>query len=260
MRNFLFAPIALLASFAAWGSEPGPNLRSYPTPSQAIEDVAKAQDQPKPEVLAGRQAGRLLMLANTLAYGYSSSGNISSAPAETRRLHEEYQAGFKAIQNEIQSRPEWRKQCGYFSRLLETCFKDNYNYAKAEFQHGSVAAMDAAGLYFPAAEQARFIALADPHGLGEKYRTRGDENERKRNVNIISLACIGLGLVALLKALVSGYRMGKYRFENTTDAGAIRYDSYKGFLGDRFKAVGIALSVLLGLFLLAIGVGIRIFI
>lgn len=260
MEKLLAAFFLFAIAFIAPATAAETDLSSYPQPGRVIQDIAGMPGEAGDEVIAGRQAGRLLMLANTLAYRYNSSGNYHSLPPAAKAMYETYLKAASEIRDRIQLSPGWREKCGYFSRLLERCFRDNYNHARVEYQHSAEAVRQAAELYFPEAERERFIRLADPHGLRATHEAAGEEKGRQHFLNILSVCCLVFGIFQLVWVAVSAYRMGKYRFHNTNESGVVAYGSFGALLKDRLRAFRTAMTMLSAFLLIGIGLFVRIFI
>lgn len=231
----------------------------YPDPAQVKADIAAAAGDVRAEEVAGRQAGRLLMLANTIVYTYSSSGNTSALPAAQQRRHDGYVDAYKAIEGTMRATPGWA-DCGYFANLLGTCLRQNFNYARNEYEHGRHTAEETAALYFPEAMRPRFVQLADFHGLDARRRDVQAENDRQRFINLFSWACLLAGALNIGLALRRFFRLRKYEFENTTDGGAVRFSSFGAVLGHGARSGLSALQLLAGLLLVGLGVAVRAFI
>ncbi len=255
MRAFLLFLLIAFPSWPAMGQAYVDLLLHYPSPEQVKKDILEKHTDAKPEEISGYQSGRLLMLADTIKYMHSSSGNVGSLPTNPRKLYDAYISEFQKIDRSIN-----REKCGYFSNLFETCVGSNYNWSKVEYQRGYQAAEETASLYFPENLRLDFVKIADFHGLRDRNQKAAEEQGRKRFVNAFSWICIALGILNLALSLRRAYKLGKYRFKNTTGGGAIEFSSFNAALRHRFSIGWTALTLLSGLLLVGLGVAVRVFI
>lgn len=172
-------------------------VRHFPSPEQVRTDIADRRGDAKPEELVGREAGRLLMLGQTLEQLYG--GNLRRAPAAVQALHADYLKAYERIHgNERQALIA--EDCSPPTRLLGNCVRENYLKAEGDYKFGLDATVEAAELYMPEAYRSRFID-ASPGQLTRKWTA---ENRARRAAGADDAQAEGAGMGLGTWLLVGG--------------------------------------------------------
>lgn len=263
-------------------------LQSFPAPETVRSDIVARAGEARPEEIEGRVAGRLLMLAGVLenswktGYVNRETGEpimgIEGAPAAAKELREAYLQEYRAIRDGKRKEYMGRDDCeGLFVRFLdfgmtprERCDFRRYVSAEGDYKTGEGATAEAAELYFPAQDRARFVASTPGAVTGkwvegniaarEAARASSPEGRKaaKRKVALmIGLAALVpfvLGIVLVVRAVKLHRQLDRYEFDNRTSGGAVEFDDYEAKEAHRRKAWRKdAMAKLAGL-LIAIGV------
>lgn len=199
-------------------------LRSYPDPQRVRADLAAAGGDVSDAALAGRQAGRVAMLANSLD-GLLSNTAEARRPADVTQLRARYWLHFHDIRARIEptltdSCPRWQFWC----RTRQQAF----NTARGSYEHDLARVQEAAALYFPESFRERFV---DSTGVGgsraghKEYQAQlraereAQENAKKQAAQrdspniypIVLLVIVGLmGVIGFLMKVV-GSKEGQSR-------------------------------------------------
>lgn len=176
-------------------------LRYFPDPQRARADLAANSGGIDDATLAGRQAGRMLMLQNALN-GFSNNRK----PLEVQRRYRLYGLHFVDIRDRM--RPTFTDTCSALSIGCQTRNQRFYN-AQGRYKWSAATARETAQLYFPEALHARFF---DATGIGgsrighqayqeelrEERRQREEEAARWRQGSGNSNAGAVLAVLAIL--------------------------------------------------------------
>jgi type IV secretory pathway TraG/TraD family ATPase VirD4 len=130
-------------------------LRHFPDPLRVRSDLARSGSDVDDAVLAGRQAGRFLMLDNALD-GFSNN----RPPRDVQRRKRLYALNFHDIRNRIRS--TFTDSCSRLAFLCQTR-QQKFNGASGSYKWDSTPARETAALYFPEAMRDRFF---DATGIG----------------------------------------------------------------------------------------------
>lgn len=275
------AALSLLAGIAnAQSIRDADFLRHYPTPQRVKADIASNAGNARPEEIDGRVAGRLLMMAETLEatfggkFGKTSFDN--AAPAEAKRLHAVFMRQFQVAYR--QGMPPLQAECAVTlarQKSMRTCARANFMAAMDDYRFGADATSEAARLYFPASYRERFAGLspgaevrnnaaknrAEQESAEQLATTEASRKRKDRLVGVIGggvflLLSLGVaigGFLMFLKAGKMGHGVGKYEFENRTDGGVVRFETYEDVKRHELKRQGSGCLGITGLLLLAAG-------
>lgn len=134
-------------------------LQSFPDPQKVRADLAAASPGVSDVELAGRQAGRMAMLANALK---GLQGNVAESrwPADVAQLRARYWLHFHDIRARMEATftdtcPRWQFWCKTRQEMFHS--------ARGAYEHDLARAQETAALYIPQALQDRFV---DATGVG----------------------------------------------------------------------------------------------
>ncbi len=150
-------------------------LRYFPDPVRVRADLAQASSDVDDAVLAGRQAGRFLMLQGALD-GFSNN----RPPRDVQRRQRLYGLNFQDIRDRM--KPTFTDTCSAFAFFCQTRQQKFYN-ARGSYSSDSTHARETAALYFPEAMRDRFF---DATGIGgsreghKEYQAQLREERAKR--------------------------------------------------------------------------------
>jgi type IV secretory pathway TraG/TraD family ATPase VirD4 len=136
-------------------------LRPYPDPVRVRTDLAERADGANDAELAGRQAGRFLMLHNSLKglQGDYNSFDEDRWPADVVQRSRIYRLNFYDLRDRLE--PTLGQGC---SRIpFVGCRRRDFYQTQSRYQHDLNNAVDTAALYFPAGFQEQFV---DSTGFG----------------------------------------------------------------------------------------------
>lgn len=197
--------MAMGALHAQDGASDADYLRHFPTPERVRADIVAKAGDARPEEVVARQAGRLMMLGETLAHPYG--GKVRGAPPMAQKLHAAYWDAYGRIRDGERKR-FIADDCGAASKLTGSCVRTNYLRAEGEYKHGLDPALETAALYFPEQYRERFVE-ATPGQLTRKWTA---ENRARRGAEESAaeasdeggngLVWIGGGALALLAVVI----------------------------------------------------------
>ena len=188
-------------------------LRDYPDPQRVRADLAAASAGVSDVNLAGRQAGRLAMLANALEglQGPTGATDKNRWPADVAQLHARYWLHFHDLRDRMQATftdtcARWQFWC--------TTRGEAFNRTRVHYEHDLERAQETAGLYFPEGFRERFV---DTTGVGgsraghkqyqAELREQREAAERAREIEKdgVSFRTLGpiIGSIVLVLILVS---------------------------------------------------------
>jgi type IV secretion system protein VirD4 len=147
--------VALSASDAA--AQRRPSLDNFPSPQQVRQDIRSNARGETDLTVSAREAGRYLMLANTLSniYGF----NRDRWPTSAKRLYQEYVDAYGAVVARINPSLETSgcPRAGF-------CRRRHFYETSTDYQYDEGPATEVARLYFPQSERAQFIDLSGGTG------------------------------------------------------------------------------------------------
>lgn len=137
-------------------------VRSFPDPQRARADIATASSGVSDVELAGRQAGRMAMLANALEglQGPTGATDKNRWPADVAQLHARYWLHFYDLRDRMQA--TFTDTCARWQFWCKTR-GEVFNRARVRYEHDLEHAQEAAALYFPEGFRERFV---DTTGVG----------------------------------------------------------------------------------------------
>ncbi|MBK8374963.1 MAG: type IV secretory system conjugative DNA transfer family protein [Sphingomonadales bacterium] len=150
-------------------------LRYFPDPVRVRADLAQASSDVDAAVLAGRQAGRFLMLQGALD-GFSNN----RPPRDVQRRQRLYGLNFQDIRDRMKL--TFTDTCSALAFFCQTRQQKFYN-ARGSYSSDSKHARETAALYFPEAMRDRFF---DATGIGgsreghKEYQAQLREERAKR--------------------------------------------------------------------------------
>lgn len=264
----MFAMLGGQAGLAWANDEDTAALAHYPSAAQVQSDLLATAGDAEPDDIAGRQAGRLMMLHSALAHTASSSGNVSQASGPARELLDAYSRAYRSIDEKMQAYPDWRKKCGYLDNLFDTCRRQRFAREKNYFKASPQAARETAQLYFPPGYQDRFVDLtgvggsrqrfADYHSERHEAGRAGRGREFRKKLPIVlggfSLIPLGIGIVLFALARKTGNSLARYEFHNTSAGGVVEFASFEASQAHERKRLMQRLLGNAGYLALAIGV------
>ncbi|MGR4877059.1 hypothetical protein [Pseudoxanthomonas sp. LARHCG66] len=271
MKMIATLAIALLGACvgSVWAADGDSTaLKRYPSPEQVQSDILADAGDAEPEEVAGRQAGRLMMLHSALAHTWSSSGNVSQAPPSARELLDAYSQAYRAINKRMEAEPGWRDKCGYFGNLFDTCRRQRFVREMGYFKASPQAAQEVAQRYFPPEYQDRFVDLTGVGGSRQRFADyqserheagraeRGREFRKKLPLILggLSLIPLGIGVGLLALARQTGNSLNRYEFHNTSAGGVVEFASFEASKAHERKRVMQRLIANVGYLVLMIGV------
>lgn len=264
----MFAMLGGQAGLAWANDEDAAALAHYPSAAQVQSDLLATAGDAEPDDIAGRQAGRLMMLHSALAHTASSSGNVSQASGPAQELLDAYSRAYRSIDEKMQADPDWRKKCGYLDNLFDTCRRQRFAREKNYFKASPQAARETAQLYFPPGYQDRFVDLTGVGGRRQRFADyqserheagragRGREFRKKLPIVLggFSLIPLGIGIVLFALARRTGNSLARYEFHNTSAGGVVEFASFEASQAHERKRLLQRLLGNAGYLALAIGV------
>ncbi|MBD9477871.1 hypothetical protein [Pseudoxanthomonas sp. PXM02] len=264
----MFALLGTQAGLAWANDEDAAALAHYPSAEQVQSDLLATAGDAEPDEIAGRQAGRLMMLHSALAHTSSSSGNVSQASRPARELLDAYSQAYRSLDEKMQADPDWRKKCGYLDNLFDTCRRQRFAREKNYFKASPQAAQETAQLYFPPGYQDRFVDLTGVGGSRQRFADyqserreagraeRGREFRKKLPLILggLSLIPLGIGIALFVLARRLGTSLARYEFHNTSAGGVVEFASFEASQAHERKRLLQRLLGNAGYLILAIGV------
>lgn len=198
-------------------------LQSFPDPQKVRADIAAASLGVSDVELAGRQAGRVAMLANALEGLQGPTGTTDRYrwPADVAQLHARYWLHFHDLRARME--PTFTDTCPRWQFWCRTRAQ-TFNNARGSYEHDLARAQETAALYFPEGFRDRFV---DTTGVGgsraghKQYQAqlRAEREARERQeaqskgglslaVLLATLFTIGLPVLLIL-AMIFGARNNK---------------------------------------------------
>ncbi len=175
-------------------------LRLYPDPVRVRTDLAEQGGWDNDAELAGRQAGRFMMLHNSLK---GLQGNYNSIdedrwPADVVQRSRIYRLHFFDLRDRLE--PTLGGGC---SRIpFVSCRRRDFHETRGDYQYNLGQAVETANLYFPANFHERFV---DSTGIGgsreeyrqyqEKLRAEREQQEEMRDAQDPAWRSIKIGLI-----------------------------------------------------------------
>lgn len=157
-----------------------PYLRSFPTPARVRADLARDSQGQSDLVVAARQAGRMLMLANVLEH-LQARMDQDTWPDDVRRAREVYLLSFDDIRDRYERTLEPIGQgCSSLARATGRCRRAKFYQERSDYEFDLGPAREVASRYFPVGFRERFI---DASGTGTSRiadRQQGERDERDR--------------------------------------------------------------------------------
>lgn len=137
-------------------------LRSFPDPQRVRADLAAASNGVSDVELAGRQAGRMAMLANALEglQGPTGATDKNRWPADVTQLHARYWLHFHDLRDRMQA--TFTDTCARWQFWCKTR-GEIFNRTRVHYEHDLERAQETAALYFPEGFRERFV---DTTGVG----------------------------------------------------------------------------------------------
>lgn len=159
-------------------------LRYYPDPQRVRADLIASANGANPQVLAGRQAGRFMMLTSSLTGLQDRDKRLDEdrQPADVVRLKHIYTLHSLDIRDRIE--PTLGGAC---SRVpFSACPRRDYHETRGQYQHDLDKAQELAALYFPASLRDRVVDATGLGGSRKEYaqyqdnlRAEREEQERR---------------------------------------------------------------------------------
>lgn len=178
-------------------------LRLYPDPVRVRTDLVEQGGWDNDAELAGRQAGRLMMLHNSLK---GLQGNYNSIdedrwPADVVQRSRIYRLHFFDLRDRLE--PTLGGSC---SRIpFVSCRRRDFHETRGDYQYNLEHAVETANLYFPANFHERFV---DSTGIGgsreeyrqyqEKLRAEREQQEEMRDAQDPAWRSIKIGLIGFV--------------------------------------------------------------
>lgn len=178
-------------------------LRLYPDPVRVRTDLAEQGGWDNDAELAGRQAGRFMMLHNSLK---GLQGNYNSIdedrwPADVVQRSRIYRLHFFDLRDRLE--PTLGGGC---SRIpFVSCRRRDFHETRGDYQYNLGQAVETANLYFPANFHERFV---DSTGIGgsreeyrqyqEKLRAEREQQEEMRDAQDPAWRSIKIGLIGFV--------------------------------------------------------------
>lgn len=147
-------------------------LRLFPDPQQVKNDMAAEFGDISDVALAGRQAGRMAMLANALK-GLQGVTDTARLPPDVAQMRQRYFLYFYDLRDRME--PTYTDTCPRWQFWCKTR-RQTFHSAEAEYEHGIAPAQEVATRYFPASFRDRFI---DATGRGGSRQAYSAEEARK---------------------------------------------------------------------------------
>jgi hypothetical protein len=264
----MFAMLGAQAGLAWANDHDAAALAHYPSAEQVQSDILATAGDAEPYEIAGRQAGRLMMLHGALAHTASGSGNVSQASRPARELLDAYSQAYRSLDEKMQANPDWRKKCGYLDNLFDTCRRQRFASEKNYFKASPQAAQETARLYFPPEYQDRFVDLTGVGGSRQRFADyqserreagraeRGREFRKKLPLILggLSLIPLGIGIALIALARRMGTSLARYEFHNTSAGGVVEFASFEASQAHERKRLLQRVLGNAGYLILAIGV------
>lgn len=171
-------------------------LRSYPDPQRVRADLSTSSAGVSDVTLAGRQAGRMAMLASSLE-GLQGNTGENRWPADVTQRFRLYWLHFYDIRARME--PTFTDTCASWQFWCRTRAQE-FNSERGVYQHSLAQAQEAAALYFPESFRERFV---DSTGVGgsraehEQYQAQLRE-QREAAERAQEVGEIGVSFTALL--------------------------------------------------------------
>ena len=153
-------------------------LRLYPDPVRVRADLAEQGGWDNDAELAGREAGRFMMLHNSLK---GLQGNYNSIdedrwPADVVQRSRIYRLHFFDLRDRLE--PTLGGGC---SRIpFVSCRRRDFHETRGDYQYDLVYAVETANLYFPANFHERFVDSTGIGGSREEYRQYQEQLRAER--------------------------------------------------------------------------------
>lgn len=203
-------------------------LHSFPDPLKVRADLAAASPGVSAAELAGRQAGRMAMLANALG-GLQGKAEKSRWPADVAQLHARYWLHY----NDISARaaPTFTDTCPRWKFWCRTREQTFYS-ARSRYGEDLARAQETAALYIPEALRERFVDATGPGGsraasAAEQQRLQEEREAREAAQDssdgvavwgiMIFLAVLGGLFILLMSAALSMAKKDNGRRPPLTD-------------------------------------------
>lgn len=148
-------------------------LQSFPDPQKVRADLAAASGSVSDVELAGRQAGRMAMLANALG-GLQGKVAKNRWPADVLQLHARYWLHYHDLSARMQ--PTFTDTCPRWKFWCRTRQETFYN-TRVGYEYDLERAQEVAALYIPEAMRDRFV---DATGIGGSRREHAAYQQRLR--------------------------------------------------------------------------------
>ena len=149
-------------------------LQSFPDPQKVRADLAAASPGVSDVELAGRQAGRVAMLANALGGLQGSNTPTSRWPADVLQLQARYRLYYHDLTARMQ--PTFTDTCPRWKFWCRTRQETFYN-TRVSYEYDLERAQEVAALYIPEAMHDRFV---DATGIGGSRREHAAYQQRLR--------------------------------------------------------------------------------
>lgn len=151
-----------------------PHLRDFPDPARVRADLAARPNGANATVVAGRQAGRLLMLSKSLK-GIEGGGPLDEDtwPADVAQRYFLYILHFLDIRDRME--PTLGGDCSQIP--FTPCPRRDFHQTLGAYQHNEDKAQETAAVYFPEGFRARFV---DSTGIGGSRIAHAAEQAESR--------------------------------------------------------------------------------
>ncbi len=170
-------------------------LRSYPDPQRVRADLATSSAGVSDVTLAGRQAGRMAMLASSLE-GLQGNTGENRWPADVTQRFRLYWLHFHDIRARME--PTFTDTCASWQFWCRTRAQE-FNSERGVYQHSLAQAQETAALYFPESFRERFVdstGVSGSRAEHEQYqaqlREQREAAERAQEIGEIGVSFTGL--------------------------------------------------------------------
>lgn len=147
-------------------------LRLFPDPQRVKNDMAAEFGDVSDVVLAGRQVGRMSMLANALK-GLQSVTDVARLNPDVAQMRQRYFLYFYDLRDRME--PTYTDTCPSWQFWCKTRHQTFFN-ESSDYENDLAPAQEVAARYFPASFRERFI---DATGRGGSRKAYSDEEARK---------------------------------------------------------------------------------
>lgn len=189
-------------------------LTLYPEPQRVRSDLAANTSDQNDAGLAGRQAGRMAMLASSLEGLQGNTGERQWPPDVTQRIRR-YWLHFHDIRARIE--PSFTDECPSWQFWCRTR-QQTFSLERGSYQHHLSRAQETAALYFPENFRDRFV---DSTGVGGSRREHAAYQEERRaerlaqqaqdGPSIATIIGTGIALVVALMLVGSVFTLSRSR-------------------------------------------------